>query len=223
MTSTTSPTVRAVVFDLDGVLIDSRAAMRRSFCEAYREAVGGPDEAPFDTFTQHLGKHFPEVLDAMGLPQSMYPIFRRRSTANLGLLRACPGARSLLGLLRDRGIALGVATGKSRERAEEALDAVDLLTLVDAVCGSDEVELGKPDPALGRLALARLAVDSEDAVMIGDAPADCGCAVGAGMRFGSAEWACETIDWIDEMRADISWRFATPTAVGERLVSLCAT
>lgn len=52
---------RAVVFDLDGVLVDSFGVMRQAFAAAYREVVG-EGEPPFEEYSRHLGRYFPDIM-----------------------------------------------------------------------------------------------------------------------------------------------------------------
>ena len=61
--------VRAVVLDLDGVLVDSLAVARQAFALAYAQVVGD-GVAPVDEYCRHPGRYLPEVLRIMGLPEA---------------------------------------------------------------------------------------------------------------------------------------------------------
>ncbi|MGI5212786.1 HAD family hydrolase [Plantactinospora sp. CA-290183] len=179
--------VHAVVFDLDGVLIDSITVMRQAFDLAYKEVVG-KGEAPFEDYLPHLGRHMPETLRIMGLPADMYPAFVRHSHDLVGEVPQCAGAAALLAGLRARGPALAVATGKTHDRAVHVLAAVGLLDSLDVVVGSDEVPRGKPAPDIVLLALAQLGVDPAHAFMVGDSPLDLLAGRAAGTRVAAALW-----------------------------------
>lgn len=179
--------LRGVVFDLDGVLIDSIQVMREAFGRAYAE-TGGVGPAPFDAYLPHLGRHMPDTLKLMGLPERMYPVFVRHSRDLVHRVNPCPGAAQLLDDLRARGLALAVATGKVRDRAEHVLSAVGLLDRLDAVTGSDEVPRGKPAPDIVLLALDRLGLAPEEAVIVGDSPLDLLAGRAAGVRVAAALW-----------------------------------
>lgn len=175
------------MFDLDGVLVDSIEVMREAFENAYDEVVGqGP--APFEEYLPHLGRHMPEILNIMGLPAEMYPAFVRHSAKLLHRVPMSPGADILLDQLRAAGIRIGVATGKSKDRAEEVLQHAGLLDGVDTVCGSDEVVLGKPAPDIVVLALRRLGSQPSQAVMVGDSVLDLMAGRAAGTRVAAALW-----------------------------------
>ncbi|SCL14041.1 AHBA synthesis associated protein [Micromonospora nigra] len=179
--------VRAVVFDLDGVLVDSLAVAREAFALAYAEVVGD-GVAPVDEYCRHAGRYLPEVLLAMGLPAAMAEPFVRESNRLAHRVVALPGAAELLGELRRRGVGVAVATGRSGVRARHLLDVVGLRPLVDHVVGSDEVPRPKPAPDIVRRAVELLEVPCAAALMVGDAPADLAAARAAGVLAVAALW-----------------------------------
>ncbi|AUS81192.1 hypothetical protein C1701_25880 [Actinoalloteichus sp. AHMU CJ021] len=183
--------LRAVVFDLDGVLVDSTEVMREAFRVAYAEAVG-EGEAPFAEYNKHLGRYFPDIMRIMGLPLAMEEPFVRESYRLAHQVPMFEGVPELLAELRARGLRLAVATGKSGPRARSLLDLLGVLPLFDHVIGSDEVANPKPAPDIVELALDRLGVSPDEAVMVGDAVTDLASARGAGVRAVAALWGeCE--------------------------------
>jgi AHBA synthesis associated protein len=179
--------VDAVVFDLDGVLVDSFEVMRLAFAAAFREVVG-EDEPPFEMYQQYLGGYFPEIMKCMGLPGEMEEPFVRESYRLADRVRLYDGVGEMLTELRDRGIRCAVATGKSGPRARSLLDGLGVLDLFCDVIGSDEVARPKPAPDIVRLALALMDVDRNHAVMIGDAVYDLQSARAAGVTAIAALW-----------------------------------
>ncbi|WP_155375127.1 HAD-IA family hydrolase [Catellatospora vulcania] len=178
---------RAVVFDMDGVLVDSFDVMRDAFAVAYREVVGdGPP--PFEEYSRHLGRYFPDIMDIMGLPHAMLDPFVRESHRLAHRVRLFDGVRDLLVALRARGVGLAVATGKSGPRARALLDQLGVLGLFDHVIGSDEVARSKPAPDIVLRALELLRVPAVAAVMVGDAWTDLVSARGAGVAAIAALW-----------------------------------
>lgn len=193
----------AVVFDLDGVLVDSIAVMRAAFQHAYGLTVG-PGSAPFEDYLPHLGRHMPHTLELMGLPQEMYEPFVVYSRAHVHEVPVHAGAPELLAGLRARGVRLGVATGKTHERACQVLEATGLLPLLDDVAGSDEVEHGKPEPDLVQLAVRRLGVTADDVIMVGDSPLDLEAGRRAGTRVVAALWGQGTREHMLSERPDFT-------------------
>ncbi|MEV5769263.1 HAD-IA family hydrolase [Micromonospora sp. NPDC052213] len=163
--------IRAVVFDLDGVVVDSSAVMREAFSIAYAEVVGdGP--APFEEYNRHMGRYFPDIMRLMGLPLEMEEPFVRESYRMAHLVPLFPGVRETLETLHERGIRMAIATGKSGPRARSLLDTLGVLGLFDHVIGSDEVARPKPAPDIVLQALGLMDVPADQAMMVGDAVID---------------------------------------------------
>jgi AHBA synthesis associated protein len=180
--------VRAVVFDLDGVLVDSFEVMRQAFSIAYDEVVG-VGTAPFAEYNRHLGRYFPDIMRIMGLPLEMEEPFVRESYRLAPLVQVFPGVRELLSDLHGRGVPMAVATGKAGERARALLGRLGLVGLFDVVIGSDEVARPKPAPDMVSLAVSVLGARPEETVMVGDAVTDMHSARGAGVAAAAALWA----------------------------------
>ncbi|WP_410631076.1 HAD-IA family hydrolase [Amycolatopsis sp. cmx-4-83] len=179
--------VRAVVFDLDGVLVDSFQVMREAFHIAYAEVVGdGP--APFEEYNRHLGRYFPDIMRIMGLPLELEEPFVRESYRLAHRAPLFPGVPALLTELGELGVRLAVATGKSGPRARSLLDGLGVLRRFDHVLGSDEVAHPKPAPDIVLRALELLGVGAADALMVGDAVTDLASARGAEVGAVAALW-----------------------------------
>jgi AHBA synthesis associated protein len=185
---TGSPSRTAVVFDLDGVIVDSFATMREAFTIAYAEVVGD-GKAPFDEYERHLGRYFPDIMRIMGLPLAMEEPFVRESYRLADQVRLFPGVAPLLRELRGRGVRTAIATGKSGDRARSLLDTLGVLPCFDDVLGSDEVARAKPAPDIVLRALELLRVRPQEAIMVGDAVADIAAARGAGVDAAAALWS----------------------------------
>lgn len=182
------PVRDAVIFDLDGVVVDSFAVMSEAFAIAYEEVVGG-GPAPFEEYRRHLGRYFPDIMRIMGLPLEMEEPFVRESYRLADQVEVFDGVVELLLTLRVRGLRLAIATGKSGPRARSLLDVLGLLPFFAHVIGSDEVARPKPAPDIVRRALDLLDVSVGRAIMVGDAPTDLASARGAGVASAAALWA----------------------------------
>ncbi|EWM68883.1 MULTISPECIES: HAD-IA family hydrolase [unclassified Micromonospora] len=179
--------IRAVVFDLDGVIVDSSAVMREAFSIAYAEVVGdGP--APFEEYNRHMGRYFPDIMRLMGLPLEMEGPFVRESYRMAHLVPLFPGVRETLETLHSRGIRMGIATGKAGPRARSLLDQLGVLGLFGQVIGSDEVARPKPAPDIVLQALGNLDVPPHEAMMVGDAVIDLLSGRNAGATAVATTW-----------------------------------
>jgi len=173
----------AVLFDLDGVIADSfdvwvavlaECRARRnlpplSVLEVQR-SWGQGIVADCETF-------FPSASPAV-LAREYDDAFERR----VEQVRAVPGSAELIQRLHEQGATLAVVTNSPVRMARAVLEALGVESRFDAVCGGDEVELGKPDPELVSLALRRLGSSPKAAVMIGDTALDVRAARAAGVR-----------------------------------------
>lgn len=179
--------IRAVVFDLDGVVVDSSAVMREAFSIAYAEVVGaGP--APFDEYNKHMGRYFPDIMRLMGLPLEMEEPFVRESYRLAHRVPLFPGVRETLEALHERGVRMAIATGKSGPRARSLLDLLGVLSLFDHVIGSDEVPRPKPAPDIVLRALDLLGIPPQQAMMVGDAVTDLTSGRDAGVTTVATTW-----------------------------------
>ncbi|MBE2997216.1 HAD family hydrolase [Nocardiopsis sp. HNM0947] len=161
----------AVVFDLDGTLVDSGRAHLASLRYA-AHTVGLPvpsiercadcqRSTDLDTLATLVG----DDLSSLG-----FAAYRASFTRLLWTVRAMPGALDLVLALKGAGVVLGVCTGRSRVEAQLLLDAVGLD--VPLITSREDVELPKPDPS-GLLATIQvLGADRERAVYVGDGHAD---------------------------------------------------
>jgi AHBA synthesis associated protein len=179
-----------VIFDLDGVLVDSLSVMRQAFACAYAEVVGA-GEPPFDEYRRHMGRYFPEIMRIMGLPPGLEAPFVRVSGELASQVTIYDGVRTMLCALKGAGIRLAVATGKSGARARALLEQLELLEMFDIVVGSDEIPKPKPAPDIVLRALGALRARAAAAAMGGDAPADMCSARGAAVRAVAATWGTD--------------------------------
>jgi AHBA synthesis associated protein len=187
---------KVVIFDLDGVIVDSLAVMREAFTIAYGEVVGNGN-VPFEEYKRHLGRYFPDIMRIMKLPPEIEGPFVRESYRLAGRARLFPGVTSVLHELRDRKYRMAIATGKAGDRARHLLRALDVLSYFDFVVGSDEVARAKPAPDIVLRVLGLLNARPEEAVMVGDSVTDIAAAHAADVDALAALWGeCDRYELI---------------------------
>jgi len=168
--------IRAVLFDMDGTIYDSRIDWR-----ALRDEIGLPyDGRPI---LQQLAEA-PEPLRQRGL-EALHRT-EREGAENGELL---PGAAELVAMLRSQGVQCALITNNSRPNAEKVLSRHPIP--FDLVLTRDD-GAAKPDPGIFERALRELAVRPTEAVAIGDAHLDVIAAAHAGIgqiiAVGMPEW-----------------------------------
>lgn len=187
-------TVNAILFDLDGTLLDARHLYAASYTHAFMaERLDVPTLEDFVALGVTSERHF--LLEHWGAEVGAR-IHRRmleHYTANAGALLGglFEGVEAMVAELRRRGVRLGIVTGKSRAAYDVTSALIDL-SAFDVVIVEDDVPAPKPDPAGIRAAMAQLSIDST--IYVGDTPADAEAATRAGVGAAVALWACRPAD-----------------------------
>jgi len=173
-----------IVFDWDGTLIDSAESIGECIRHAARE-LGLPVPSP-ERARHVIGLGLRDSL-RLAVPElpadrtmEFVESYRREFRAREARMRLFPGAAELLAELRARGHVLAVATGKSRQGLERALDATGLRPHFVASRCADE-STPKPHPAMLQELMQVLEAPRERALMIGDTSHDVQMAAAAGV------------------------------------------
>ena len=179
--------IEAIVFDLDGVLIDSEPLMRLAFAESYRRVIG-PGPPPIESYLEHMGESFPRIMDKLGLPHTLWEPYREFCQENLSHVRFFPQAREMLELMLSLDLKLSILTGKDQARTLQILKHFEVEHVFSAVVASDQLIKPKPDPEGILRVLQLLACPSDRAVMIGDSVSDILCAQQANVAAIAVTW-----------------------------------
>jgi AHBA synthesis associated protein len=134
-----------IIFDLDGVIIDSLSVMKRAFQKAYYDVIGLGDP-PFNAYISYSGVSFKRIMKILNLPEAMMKPYVEESNRLSHLVKVYPGIIEVLEALKLCKFNLGVATGKEGNRARHLLKMLDILNYFSLVIGGDEVIHSKPDP-----------------------------------------------------------------------------
>ncbi|WP_141721609.1 HAD family hydrolase [Micromonospora citrea] len=180
----------AVVFDLDGTLVDSMTIAPAVYADTIR-ALGGPVVSPADVVaTWHIGATPAVLAHFLGRPVAAGDLdcFQRHFEAATGDVQPFPGVLDLVDALDRAGCRLGIFTAASRRTTPLLLASTGLDRLFPVVVCGDDVAAPKPAPDGLRLACRRLGVDVTETAYVGDAAVDLGCAEAAGALAVHARW-----------------------------------
>ena len=167
--------IRAVLFDMDGLLIDSeKLALECDHC-AFEE-MGIPMD--YSVLLQTLGETaassnriFAAHISGPFDPDHFWALTRKyyAEKVRAGDLRAKPGARELLDFLARHGIPFALGSSSGMQRISLSLQACGLDRFPVIVCGDDPVR-SKPAPDIFTLAARRLGIKPEDCLVLEDSP-----------------------------------------------------
>jgi phosphoglycolate phosphatase len=178
-------TYGAVLFDLDGTLVDSAA----DIAEALNDLLAEQGRAPYslaevkrmvgEGVVRLMEKAFKEAAGAAERAERFMEIYTPRSAR---LTVPVEGAFAALDHFRDLGIPLAICTNKPDDAAREVLDSLGLLPYFREIIGGTSGLPRKPDPATLLEAARRLGALPADTLMVGDSLPDVSAARAAGMK-----------------------------------------
>jgi HAD superfamily hydrolase (TIGR01549 family) len=191
--------MRGVLFDVDGTLVDSNVAHARAWHDTFAEA--GLDGGDIEQIRRLIGMGSDKLLPtAVGIdkdsPQGEQLADRRAAIFKERYLRGVrgfPRAHELVEMLRRRGLELGIATSAQPDELRELLRIVDCEFLAERAASARDVKSSKPDPDVVEAALGQIGLPASDVVLVGDTPYD----VEASLRAGLAAVALRCGGWND--------------------------
>jgi HAD superfamily hydrolase (TIGR01509 family) len=178
---------KAVIFDVDGTLLDTNDLHATAWVEAFRHFG---IEVPYEQVRRQMGKGgdqlLPVFVDAAVLEREGDQIEAFRTELfkrdYLPRARAFPDVRALFKRLQAAGQTIVLATSGKREEVERHMRTADIQDLVDAATTADDAEHSKPAPDIFDAALRRIApLGADDAIVVGDTPYDAQAAAKAGL------------------------------------------
>ncbi len=174
--------VRAVLFDLDGTLLDTIPDLHAAACAMLRD-MGRP-EPEVDAIRSYVGRGIPnlvkralagslEVDDTLPPPPDALASFRHHYARENGRnVRCFPGVIEGLNDLKAKGIPMAVITNKAHAFTVPLLGMTGLAGYFDVVVSGDSLPRIKPDPMALVWACGRLNVSPADALFVGDSVND---------------------------------------------------
>jgi HAD superfamily hydrolase (TIGR01509 family) len=190
---------RAVIFDVDGTLVDSNDAHAQAWVQAIAEHGRRVEYSRVRPLIGMGGdKLLPEVTglsiestEGKSIAAKRREIFRRDFLPHLHPTR---GARQLLEWLRDDRKSLVAASSAEQDELQDLLNVAGATKLIDSTTSSDDADRSKPDPDIVAAALARSGCPAGETIMIGDTPYD----VEAALRTGVEIIGLRSGGWSDQ-------------------------
>ena len=201
---------RAILFDLDGTLIDSAPDLHAAVNILIARRGLGP--LSLDQVKSMIGNGVKKLVErafaACGVSLSgealeaehlaMIDVYGDHLTVLTTLM---PGVPDVIEAVREDGVQVAVVTNKPQRAAEAILDDLGLSPYLDAVIGGDAGVEKKPAPDMLLAALDVLGVAPEDALAVGDSPVDVAAARAAGVLIAAVRGGYTTVA-VEELGAD---------------------
>lgn len=176
--------LKAIIFDMDGVLLDSKQAWFTIFNETLQHFE--KRSVTIEEFEQNLwaNNFTPIVKQYFSVPvEKVRGYFDRLYSEFKDKVLVNDDTRSTLKKLKEKGLKLTVATNTHYSYAERILTSTGLIGFFDLIIGIDMVKNGKPEPDMLLKSLDKLKLKKDEAVYVGDASWDQIASKAADIRF----------------------------------------
>ena len=177
---------KLVLFDMDGVLIDSKPNMELAWKNVCQEL---DIDIPFEIYFSNIGRPFKDILNIIGIIENqdlVKDIYDEASLQKIGEIDLFEGVNEYLKFLISQDIKLGIITSKSKIRVMPILKKFDVNFSI--IRTPDKVCRGKPAPDHLLMAIAKLNVDPIDSIFIDDMHVDYIAAKRANIDYLHASW-----------------------------------
>jgi sugar-phosphatase len=179
---------RAAIFDMDGLLVDSepfwKASEREIFGSVGIEITDEMAAVTAPLTPRQVTEHWHRVRPwtSPSLEDVEAAVIARVAEHLRTAATALPGVREVLAFCEAQGWRVALASNSPASLCELVLDSLGIASSFHAVVSVDDVERGKPDPAIYLLAASRLGVAAGECVVFEDSPTGVRAARAAGMR-----------------------------------------
>ena len=181
--------IKAVLFDLDGTLINTNDLILKSFKHTFKTMLDlEPSE---EEITMNYGRPLQEIFKSYdeNRIEEMINCYRK---INLELhddeCKEFAGVDLMLKTLKSKGIKIGVVTSKKSDMAERGAKLMGIFKYFDTFITPEITTKHKPDPEPLLKCIENLIVPKEEVIYIGDALSDQQSSINAGIDFGYAKW-----------------------------------
>lgn len=179
--------ITAVIFDMDGLMIDSETVSRLAFDQAIKDFGG--DGLSEEENIKYIGitdlDGAEDIIKTKKLKISKEELIDRKQKYYTQSLKekiiVRPGLMDLFKDLKNKGIKMAIASSSQRQSIEIVIDKLDIKKYVDFYCSGRDVKRGKPFPDVFLKAAAGLGVDPKDCLVLEDAPKGVEAGKSAGM------------------------------------------
>lgn len=181
--------IKAILFDFDGTLADTLPLCLAAFSKAFDGLTAEPvtDDQILATFGPSEEATVKALLPAERYDEGIEGYWREYAALHSMAPEPFPGVREMLASFRERGVMLGLVTGKGKRSADISMERLDLAKYFDDFEYGWVHGVRKAEAIRAMLGRHGIAVD--EAVYVGDYPSDVTAAREAGVRMAAVAWA----------------------------------
>jgi len=195
--------IKALLFDFDGTLLNTNDLIIQTFMHVLNERFPG-QYSPKDCL-KFLGPSLKQTMSdiAPGEEDAMIAKYRKYNELHHDeLVTQYPDVVPTLEQLKAMGLKLAIVSTKRNGMIDRGLSVLGANHLFDVRIGTDDVKNVKPDPEPVLLALERLGVNKEEAIMIGDNSHDIEAGHNAGIRAAGVAWAFKGPEYLQQFKPE---------------------
>ncbi|MGG0758601.1 HAD family hydrolase [Bacillus paramycoides] len=178
--------MKAIIFDFDGLIVDTETIWFHSFRDAVREYGG---ELPLEEFAKCIGttdevlyaylkEQLKEKFNEHALKEKVTTLHKEK----MKIPKARDGVKEYLEEARELGLKIALASSSSKEWVVRFLEELQIREYFEVIKTREDVEKVKPDPALYRIAIEELGIELSEAVVFEDSLNGLKAAIAAGLK-----------------------------------------
>ncbi|MFC0470944.1 HAD-IA family hydrolase [Halalkalibacter kiskunsagensis] len=178
--------MKGIVFDFDGLIIDTELALYEAFCELLKL---DPSELPIKDYAFYIGTDSSAlhdfILEKANGRMTLEEIIEESSILHKEKLKyaiARDGVEDYLKEAKSKGLKIGLASSSNREWVDFFLQELQLLSFFDVIQTRDDVKIVKPDPTLYRNVINHFGIHPSEAIAFEDSANGAKAAIGAGLN-----------------------------------------
>lgn len=198
--------VRAVIFDLDGTLVDTSQGHIAAWKQALSESGVKKSQREIWREFGKTSEEIARILLPSRIKRNARTVAKRKDHLFLEMgyesAEAIPGAKKTLSSLRGKGMKIAVCSSNPRITVERLLKRFRLIRLVDVYVSMDEVRRGKPAPDILLLAARRMELQPSSILVVGDSVYDVAAGKSAGMRTAGVASGASSSDELEDQHPD---------------------
>lgn len=212
---------KAIIFDMDGVLIDSEPIYLQLFRNLLEENHGTVDEEKLRALAGASGEKMWRVVAQMWKeevgPEEMRDIYKKRyADYSFPYEKAAyPGIRELLGRLKEMGFTLALASSSSEQAIRGALDVMQIGGYFSCIVSGKMFRESKPNPEIYLYTLQKLGLPAEECIAVEDSTYGIQAAKAAGLQVAAVK---DTRFSFDQSQAD--WLLEKTTDLQDLIIKL---